>query len=192
MRNVEEQLDWLMRINQLDYDTLDPNRREELFRGLLMSLVSVFQCLAQETRQSELIKQQQLAIQQLGDQLISANTTISQLNNALAILEDPQETFYQDMVIAMSTIVAQELHANKEECIADVLSGLSRCVDRVIELQEVELEDSLVEWWNTAKRNNFWRSARVEVDSSSEESTSIPKVIMEEEPNEDVQKETDG
>lgn len=172
MRKVEEQLSWLLRMNQIDLATLtsDPERTQEVIKGLLLGQVKTFSVLAEETRQSELIKNQQEVINQLTEQIRGSQETISTLNEALSSLEDPVDSFYRDLVLSMAAVIARLYHKDKENCVADVLSGLYRGVQHAVDLFMLEEDDPLMAWFSMAKSSGFFRPmVEDEIDDDDEE-----------------------
>lgn len=153
---VDHHLDWLLRNHQIDLSGIERERLEQITIGLLRGQVLVFEELAQETRQSQVIGAQQQLHNDQQNQLAAAQQTINNLSTAVAGLEENSDHYYKATILLLADLVMRSwVTEGREQAQEILLTGLWRAVAEAIQNGDIEAGSPAAKWWIEAARSNF-------------------------------------
>lgn len=162
MQDSKEYYDMLLRTHQIDLNTLERGRLEDLCQSLIDGHLVILDVFMSETRQSAVIATQQAMLAQLNDALATANTT-------LAADSTDHSNYVLEMLVTIATHVYHTWTTDKEEALTGLFLGIYQCLQKYPTLIEPELLD----WWRDLIRTPPENTSEKAVEEEDEDDDEV-------------------
>jgi len=156
LNTIERHLDWLLRNCQVDLETLERERLEQLTQGLLRGQVQVFEELGRETRQSEIIASQQQLVTELQNQLSAAHASIGNMSASLAALQNHEDLYYKDTILLLADLIMRSWSTDGDlQVFETLMTGMWRAITNAITNGDIAPDSPVAGWWAALAQRNF-------------------------------------